>query len=63
LTPRVKNEDDYATEKPDVDGCPDEDCSYTGEMVCDIFEEEYWIICPRCDRLVIEGEVPVSRTR
>jgi hypothetical protein len=63
MTPHVKNEDEHETKKPDVNECPDEDCSYTGEMVCDIFEEEYWIICPRCDELVIEGEVPVSRTR
>jgi len=57
------NPEDYITKKPDVDECPRDDCSYTGEMVCDIFEEEYWIICPRCDRLVMDGEVPVSRTR
>jgi len=54
------NPGDYVTEKPGVDECPRDDCSYMGEMICDIFEEEYWVICPRCDRLVIEGEVPVA---
>ena len=51
--------EDYAAEKSDVDECPCDGCSYKGEMVCDIFEDEYWIICPGCDRLVLDGEVPM----
>jgi hypothetical protein len=53
------NREDYLTDCPDVDEC--ESCGYAGEMVCDTFEGEYWIICAGCGDLLFEGgEVPVE---
>jgi hypothetical protein len=53
------NPEDYLLECPDVDEC--DECGYAGEMICDRWGEEYWILCPRCDEFVFEGgEVPVE---
>jgi hypothetical protein len=53
------NREDYLTDCPDVDEC--ESCGYAGEMICDTWDEEYWVLCPSCDELVFEGgEVPVD---
>jgi len=53
------NREDYLTDCPDVDEC--ESCGYAGEMICDTWDEEYWVLCPSCDELVFEGgEVPVG---
>jgi len=59
------NPEDYLTEKPDIDDCSE--CGYSKEMVCDVFEsatgnDVYWVICPRCDEVVFDGEVPTKNT-
>ena len=59
------NPEDYLTEKPDVEDCSE--CGYSKEMVCDMFESAtggdlYWSVCPPCDALLFEGEVPTKNT-